>query len=67
MEAGFAVLIASLAGYWADEYFGTAPRWLIVGAIIGFGSMVLRLVRMRSIFEEGEGGEERSEEDGSDA
>jgi len=54
MEAVFAILIASLAGYWADEYFGTTPRWLIVGVIIGFSSFVLRLLRMADLIEEPE-------------
>jgi F0F1-type ATP synthase assembly protein I len=54
MEAVFAIVIASLAGYWADEHFGTTPRWLIVGVIIGFASFVLRLLRMADLVEEPE-------------
>jgi F0F1-type ATP synthase assembly protein I len=59
-EAGFAIVIATLLGYWADSHFGTTPRYLIAGAIIGFGSMVLRLFRMRSLFEEPLTGDETS-------
>jgi F0F1-type ATP synthase assembly protein I len=46
-EAVLAVPIAVGLGYWADTYFGTSPRYLFVGAVIGFGAMVLRLARMR--------------------
>ena len=46
LEAVFAILIAGGIGYWADGYFGTSPWLLIVGFVIGFGSFVLRLVRL---------------------
>ena len=46
MEAVFAILIATAIGYWADEKFATSPRYLLIGVVIGFGSFVLRLVRM---------------------
>ncbi len=55
MEAGFSIIIAILLGYWADEHFGTAPRYLIVGSVVGFGSMVLRLMRMRNLLEDPNG------------
>lgn len=45
-EAVTAILIAGFAGKFADDYFGTSPRYLIAGFIIGFGSFVLRLVRL---------------------
>jgi F0F1-type ATP synthase assembly protein I len=45
-EAVFAILIAGLIGYFADEHFGTSPRYLLIGFAIGFASFVLRLVRM---------------------
>jgi F0F1-type ATP synthase assembly protein I len=45
-EAVFAILIATLLGNWADDHFGTAPRYLLVGVVIGFASFVLRLVRL---------------------
>jgi F0F1-type ATP synthase assembly protein I len=47
MEAVLAVPIAVGFGYWADSHFDTAPRYLLVGAVIGFCAMVLRLVRLR--------------------
>ena len=45
-EAVFAILIAALLGNWADAHFGTAPRYILVGFVIGFASFVLRLVRL---------------------
>jgi F0F1-type ATP synthase assembly protein I len=52
LEAVLAIVIAAGVGYWADQRFGTQPRWLIVGTCIGFGSFVLRLFRMRKLFED---------------
>lgn len=52
MEAVFAIVIAALLGYWADSRFGTSPRWLIVGVVIGFASFVLRLMRMAKLLED---------------
>jgi F0F1-type ATP synthase assembly protein I len=46
LEAVFAILIAGGIGYWADGYFGMSPWLLILGFVIGFGSFVLRLLRM---------------------
>jgi F0F1-type ATP synthase assembly protein I len=46
VEAVFAILIAVLLGNLADDHFGTAPRYLLVGFVIGFASFVLRLVRL---------------------
>jgi F0F1-type ATP synthase assembly protein I len=45
-EAVFSILIAAGIGYWADERFGTSPRWLLVGVAVGFASFVLRLLRL---------------------
>lgn len=45
-EAVFAVLIAAGLGLWADDHFRTSPRYLLLGTAIGFGSFVLRLVRL---------------------
>lgn len=52
MEAIFAILIAVGLGYWADSHFGTGPRYLIVGAVLGFAAFVLRLFRMGKLVEE---------------
>ena len=45
-EAVFAILIAAFLGDLADDHFGTAPRYLLVGFAIGFASFVLRLVNL---------------------
>jgi len=45
-EAVGAILIATLLGYWFDSHYETTPTGVIVGAIIGFGAFVLRLVKM---------------------
>jgi len=45
-EAVFAILIAAVLGDLADDHFGTAPRYLLVGFAIGFASFVLRLVKL---------------------
>ena len=46
IEAVFAILIAAFLGKLADDHFGTTPRYLLVGFVIGFCSFVLRLVRL---------------------
>ena len=45
-EAVGAILIATLLGYGFDEHYGTTPTGVLVGAAIGFGAFVLRLVRL---------------------
>jgi F0F1-type ATP synthase assembly protein I len=52
IEAVFSIVIATGIGYWADTRYGTSPRWLIVGAIVGFGAFVLRLARMAKLVED---------------
>jgi F0F1-type ATP synthase assembly protein I len=47
MEAVFSIVIATGAGYWADDRFGTSPLYLLIGAGVGFGAFVLRVLRMR--------------------
>lgn len=51
-EAVLAILIAAFLGKFADDHFGTAPRYLLVGFVIGFGSFVLRLVRLGRYLQE---------------
>jgi F0F1-type ATP synthase assembly protein I len=51
LEAVLAIVIAAGVGYWADQRFDTEPRWLIVGTCLGFGAFVLRLWRMRKLFD----------------
>lgn len=60
LEAVLAIIIAMGAGYWADRHFGTEPRWLIVGTCLGFASFVLRLWRMRKLFEDAPPGDGRN-------
>ncbi len=52
MESVFAIIIAAGAGYWLDSRFETSPRWLVVGAIVGFAAFVLRLARMAKLIED---------------
>jgi len=52
LEAVLAIVISAGAGAWADQRFGTAPRWLILGTCLGFAAFVLRLFRMRKLFED---------------
>jgi F0F1-type ATP synthase assembly protein I len=51
-EAVFAILIAAVLGDLADDHFGTAPRYLLVGFAIGFASFVLRLVKLGRYLQE---------------
>ena len=46
VEAVFAILIAAGIGYWADQHFGTSPRYLLIGMVLGFTAFVLRLLRL---------------------
>ena len=45
-EAVLAIPIAIGGGYWLDGRFDTTPIFLLVGAAVGFGAFVLRLVRL---------------------
>lgn len=51
LEAVLAIAIAAGLGFWADQRFGTEPRWLIVGTCVGFAAFVVRLWRMRKLFD----------------
>ncbi len=46
LEAVFAIIVATGAGYWADSAFGSSPWGLLAGATIGFAAFVLRLYRL---------------------
>ena len=46
VEAVLSVVVAIGLGYWADEHFQSSPIGVITGAVIGFASMTLRLVRL---------------------
>jgi len=45
-EAVGSVLIGCAFGYWADSYWDTAPVGLLIGVVVGFAAMVLRLIRL---------------------
>lgn len=46
VEAVFSILMCAGLGYWADEHWGSEPKGLIIGVVIGFSSFALRLVRL---------------------
>ena len=46
LEAVLAIPIAIGGGYWLDGRFDTSPILLLLGAAIGFGAFVLRLLRL---------------------
>lgn len=50
-EAVVALIVSALVGYWADGYFGSSPWLMIVGVVLGFAAMVLRLFRLGSEME----------------
>ncbi len=64
-EAVAAILIATGIGYWIDTSFDTSPFGLLIGAVVGFGSFVLRLLRLGRHLQE-VADEEATEKDGSD-
>ena len=45
-EAVFAILIGVGIGYWVDGKLDSSPVGLLLGFAVGFGSFVLRLVRL---------------------
>jgi F0F1-type ATP synthase assembly protein I len=45
-EAVGSILIATGLGYWFDQHYETTPVGVVVGACVGFGAFVLRLVRL---------------------
>ena len=45
-EAVGSILLACGIGYWVDRRFETAPVGVLVGAVIGFGAFVVRLIRL---------------------
>jgi len=51
-EAVFAILIAAGLGKLADDYFETAPCFLLIGFVVGFAAFVLRLVRLSRYLQE---------------
>jgi F0F1-type ATP synthase assembly protein I len=45
-EAVGAVLLGCGVGFWVDGRWDTSPWGVLVGAVVGFAAMVLRLVRL---------------------
>jgi len=45
-EAVAAVVIGALLGYWIDTRLDSSPWALLAGVVLGFGAMVLRLLRL---------------------
>jgi F0F1-type ATP synthase assembly protein I len=60
-EAVVAILIAAGIGYWVDERYGISPWGLLVGTALGFGSFVLRLLRLGRQLGVTDAGEEAGE------
>lgn len=50
VEAIVALLLCVGAGYFADTRFGSSPKGVAIGTIIGFSAFVLRLFRLRDIW-----------------
>lgn len=62
-EAVVAILIAMGIGYWVDGRYDTSPWGLLLGTALGFGSFVMRLLRLGDQLEADAGGEENEEQD----
>lgn len=61
-EAVFAILIAAFLGDLADDHFGTAPRYLLIGFAVGFASFVYRLVKLGRYLQKSTNFDERDDE-----
>lgn len=44
-ESALALLLPIGLGYWLDGYFGSRPVGVLVGVVLGFAAMMVRLVR----------------------
>ncbi|MDP6980044.1 MAG: AtpZ/AtpI family protein [Myxococcota bacterium] len=47
VEAALAVPIAAGIGWWCDRQFESQPIGLLIGVVIGFAAMLLRVLRLR--------------------
>ncbi len=45
-EAVVAILVATGIGYWVDGRYDTSPWGLLLGTALGFGSFVMRLLKL---------------------
>jgi len=46
MEAAVALVAPVALGVWLDKFFETVPLITVVGAILGFSAMLIRLIRL---------------------
>lgn len=46
-EAVIALVLGAVGGYYADQWLDTAPIGQIMGLVLGFAAMVIRLIRLR--------------------
>jgi F0F1-type ATP synthase assembly protein I len=66
-EAVGAILIACGVGFWIDRFYETGPVGVLVGAAVGFGAFVLRLMRLgKELHPDSDAGRAASGLDGSD-
>jgi F0F1-type ATP synthase assembly protein I len=53
-EIGISLLVTTLlgvlAGYWADQQFGTLPVFVVIGFLIGAGAGTVMIYRLVSRF-----------------
>jgi hypothetical protein len=61
LEAVLAIVITAAVGYWADQRFGTAPRWLILGTCLLRGFRASPVPHAQALRGPGAGDEERLE------
>ena len=63
-EAVGAVLVACGFGYLADSRWDSSPWGVLIGAVVGFAAMVLRLVRLgKELHPDGQATEPENEKD----
>jgi F0F1-type ATP synthase assembly protein I len=54
----------TLAGYWWDRHFGTAPWGLLVGALLGLVGGMYNLIRQSLLASRSSGSESQTPDDG---
>ena len=54
IEAVMALVIAVVIGIWVDHRFECEPYGMLSGIVVGFASMILRVMRMSTLGEEEE-------------
>ncbi|HRC86365.1 MAG TPA: AtpZ/AtpI family protein, partial [Thermoanaerobaculia bacterium] len=68
MELAGAAAGGTLLGYWLDRRYGTSPRWLLVGALVGIGGGLYNLIRsaLAASRESSREAERQKRQDGND-